>query len=83
MKFISIIFFITFLIGQLPFDFSLNRSTPSNLSEGLRSNAVIDIQLGPYNDLYLGTGDSLGYVDITNPLSPVFYTIIDDSLPQG
>ena len=83
MKFISIIFFITFLIGQLPFDFSLNRATPSNLSEGLRSNAVFDIQLGPDDDLYFGTGDSLGYADITDLLSPVFYTVMDDSLPQG
>ena len=79
MKFISIIFFITFLIGQLPFDFSLNRATPSNLSEGLRSNAVFDIQLGPDDDLYFGTGDSLGYADITDLLSPVFYTVMDDS----
>ena len=83
MKSISLIFFVTILIGQLPFDFSFNRATPSNLSEGLRSNAIIDIQLGPDNDLYLGTGDSLGYADITNPLSPIFFTVIDDSLPQG
>ncbi|SVD54021.1 uncharacterized protein METZ01_LOCUS406875, partial [marine metagenome] len=39
--------------------------------------------MGPDNDLYLGTGDSLGYADITDLLSPVFYTVRDDSLPQG
>ena len=74
MNFRLLILFVTVLLGQLPFDFSLNRATPSNISEGLRSNAVFDIQLGPDDDLYLGTGDSLGYADITDLLSPVFYT---------
>ena len=58
MNFRLLIFFVTVLVGQLPFDFSLNRATPSNLYEGLRSNAVFDIQLGPDDDLYLGTGDN-------------------------
>jgi len=83
MKSIVLIFFLTVLVGQIPFNYSLNRTAPSNLSEGLKSNSIIDIQLGPDNDLYLGTGDSLGYADITDLLSPVFYTVMDDSLPQG
>ena len=83
MNFILPIFIVTVLIGQLPTDFNLNRSNLSNLSLGLSNNAIIDIQLGSNNNLFLGTGDSLGYADITIPLSPSFYTIIDDSLPQG
>ena len=83
MKSILLIFFLTVLVGQIPFNYSLNRTAPSNLSEGLKSNTIIDIQLGPDNDMNLGTGDSLGYVDITNPLSPIFYTVMNDSLPQG
>ena len=74
---------ITFLSGQIPSDYILNRSTPENLSNGLRSNAVIDIRYGTENSLYIGTGDSLGYADITDPLSPIFYTVEDDSLPEG
>jgi len=83
MKSVLLIFFLTVLVGQLPFNYSLNRTAPSNLSEGLKSNSIIDIQLGPNDDLYLGTGDSLGYADITDLLSPIFYTVMDDSLPQG
>ena len=83
MNIAPIFLLITFLSGQIPSDYLLNRSTPENLSNGLRSNAVIDIRYGTENALYIGTGDSLGYADITDPLSPIFYTVEDDSLPEG
>ena len=83
MNLISFILLISIMFGQLPFNYNLMRSTPEHLSEGLRSNAVIDIRYGTENALYIGTGDSLGYADITDPLSPIFYTVEDDSLPEG
>ena len=66
----------------MPFDCLFNKTSSLSRS-GLRSNAIIDIRYGLENELYIGTGDSLGYADITDPLSPIFSIVRDSLLPEG
>ena len=82
MKLLFLILFFAKILASMPYDYMLHRLGPSIHSEGLNSNAIIDIRYGENNDLYLGTGDGLGYVDITNSLNPIFYTVVNDSLPN-
>ena len=83
MKLLFLILFFAKILASMPYDYMLHRLGSSIYSEGLNSNAIIDIRYGENNDLYLGTGDGLGYVDITNSLNPIFYTLVNDSLPNG
>ena len=82
MKKLSIIITISCLSAQMPFDCLFNKTSSLNRSK-LQSNAIIDIRYGLDNELYIGTGDSLGYADITDPLSPIFSIVRDTLLPEG
>ena len=66
----------------MPFDCVFNKTSSLN-RVGLESNAIIDIRYGLENKLYIGTGNSLGKADITNPLAPIFSIIDDPLLPEG
>ena len=82
MKNICLIIMLSYLSAQMPFDCLFNKKSSLNRS-GLQSNAIIDIRNGLENELYIGTGDSLGRADITNPLAPIFETVRDELLPEG
>ena len=82
MKNIYIIITLSYLSAQMPYDCLFNKVSSLNRSE-LQSNAIIDIRNGLENELYIGTGDSLGYADITDPLSPIFSIVRDELLPEG
>lgn len=82
MKNIYIIITLSYLSAQMPYDCLFNKASSLNRSE-LQSNAIIDIRNGLENELYIGTGDSLGYADITDPLSPIFSIVRDELLPEG
>ena len=65
----------------LPDNFALSSLNRSSIT--LPSNSVVDIREGINGKLYFGTSGGLGYADITNPLSPTFYTVVDSLLPDG
>ena len=82
MKNIYLIITLSYLSAQMPFNCLFNQTNSLNRL-GLQSNTIIDIRYGRENELYIGTGDSLGYVDIANPLSPIFSIVRDELLPEG
>ena len=82
MRYILIFTIVSLLYTQYLSNYSLNRST-NGVDEGLLGNVIIDIRKGPNDRFYIGTGGGLGYVDLLDLDSPLFYTIVNDSLPIG
>ena len=82
MKNIYLILVLTYLPAQMPFDCLFNTTNALNRS-GLESNVIIDIRYGSGDTLYIGTGNGLGFADVTYPLSPTFTVVNNPLLPEG